>query len=179
VLGTESTQLEFEGVDPGRQVVNEGETLHQVRLPRFGQRERVEQLTAGDAEQVGHRAGTPERDEDRVDPVLEGAPMPDQMEPEAGPLPFRAHLWRRQPDLRDQRPTGELGEHPSVDLVGLRREGRQAPHPLGVRDEHLPAQELEAVVDEAGAVHRLDRRPHRLSFSCHPSHERSHRIPVR
>jgi hypothetical protein len=53
VLGPESTQLELEGVDPGRQVVNEGEALHQVRLPRFGQSERVEQLTAGDAEQVG------------------------------------------------------------------------------------------------------------------------------
>ena len=35
VLGTESTQLELEGVDPGRQVVDEGKTLHQVRLPRL------------------------------------------------------------------------------------------------------------------------------------------------
>jgi hypothetical protein len=33
VLGTESSQLELEGVDPGRQVIDERQALHEVRLP--------------------------------------------------------------------------------------------------------------------------------------------------
>jgi hypothetical protein len=55
------------------------------------------------------------------------------------------------------------GEHPGVDPVGLAGQGGQALDLLGVGDGDLPAGQLELVVDEAGAVHRLDRRPHRLS----------------
>ena len=34
---------------------------------------------------------------------------------------------------------------------------------LGVRDRDLPTSELELIVHEPGAVHRLDRRPHPLT----------------
>jgi hypothetical protein len=57
VVGTQVTQLELERVGSGRQVVDQGQALHEVRLPRFRQGERVEQLAPGDTEQVGHRAG--------------------------------------------------------------------------------------------------------------------------
>jgi hypothetical protein len=105
--------------------------------------------------------------------------MADEMEPEAGPFALLADLRCRQPDLGHEGPTGELGEHPSIDLVGLGRQGGQAPDTLGVGDQDLPARELEAVVDEAGAVHRLDRGPDRLALSRYPSSERSERIGVR
>jgi hypothetical protein len=35
-------------------------------------------------------------------------------------------------------------------------------HLQRVGDLHLPTSTLELIMDEAGAVHRLDRRPHRL-----------------
>jgi hypothetical protein len=54
------------------------------------------------------------------------------------------------------------GEHPGVDPVGLTGKRGQALDLLGVGDGDLPAGQLELVVDKAGAVHRLDRRPHRL-----------------
>jgi hypothetical protein len=81
-------------------------------------------------------------------------------------------------DLRDQRPAGELGEHPGVDLVGLRRQGREPSDALGIGDQHIPARELEAVVDEAGTVHRLDGRSHRPAFGGDPPDERAQRTGI-
>jgi hypothetical protein len=81
-------------------------------------------------------------------------------------------------DLRNQRPAGELGEHPGVDLVGLRRQGREPSDALGIGDQHIPARELEAVVDEAGAVHRLDGRSHRPAFGGDPPDERAQRTGI-
>jgi hypothetical protein len=53
--------------------------------------------------------------------------------------------------------------HPSVDPAGLAGERRQALHAHSVGDPHVPAGQLELVVDEAGAAHRLDRREDRTS----------------
>jgi hypothetical protein len=53
------------------------------------------------------------------------------------------------------------GEHPGVDPAGLAGKRGQALDLLGVGDGDLEAGQLELVVDEAGAVHRLDRRPYR------------------
>jgi hypothetical protein len=105
--------------------------------------------------------------------------MADQVEPEAGPLAFLADLRGRQPDLRDQGSPGELGQDSGVDLVGLGGQGGQAADPLGVRDQDLPAGELEGVMDKPGAIHRFDRGPDRLAFSGDPPSERSERIRVR
>jgi hypothetical protein len=105
--------------------------------------------------------------------------MLDQVEPEAGSLAFGPDLRGRQPDLRDQGSPGELGQDSGVDLVGLGSERCQAPDPLGIRDQNLPAGELEGVVDKPGAVHRFDRCPDRLAFSGYPSSQRSERIRIR
>ena len=88
----------------------------------------------------------------------------DQMKPEAGELALSANARVGQPDRRHQIALGEDREHPRVDPVGLHRQRRQPLHLLGVRDQNLPAQALESVVDEAGAGHRLDHRPHRLPY---------------
>ena len=53
---------------------------------------------------------------------------------------------------------GELGEHPRVDLVGLRRQRRQRPRPPRVRDLDLPTRGLERLSDPGSAAHHLDRR---------------------
>src|SRR5439155_21534730 len=46
-------------------------------------------------------------------------------------------------------------------------------------DLHLPAGLLELIVDEAGAVHRLDRRPHRLIETSDPPGKTTKTIGVR
>jgi hypothetical protein len=104
--------------------------------------------------------------------------MADQVQSEPGPLPLCAHLGRRQPDLRHEGATGELREHASVDLVRLRCQGREPSDTLGIGDQHVPARELEAVVDEAGAVHRLDGRSHGFAFGGDPPDERAQRTGI-
>jgi len=39
VIGSEAAQLGLEGIDPGGEVVDEGQALDEVRLPGFRQRE--------------------------------------------------------------------------------------------------------------------------------------------
>ena len=94
--------------------------------------------------------------------------MTDEVEPEPRPLALGADRRVGQPDRRDELPAGQLGEDPGIDLVGLGGEGRQALDPQGVGDLDVPAGELELVVDEAGTVHRLDRRADRLAVAIHP-----------
>jgi hypothetical protein len=72
-------------------------------------------------------------------------------------LPLCTHKRIGQPDRRHQVAARELGQHPGVDPVGLARQRRQSLRLLRVGDLDLPAGELEPVVHEAGAVHRLDR----------------------
>jgi|BarGraNGADG00212_1021973.scaffolds.fasta_scaffold97851_1 hypothetical protein len=54
-----------------------------------------------------------------MDAALQGAPVVDQMESEAGPLALCADTWIGQPDLGHEVPAGKLSQHMSVDLVGL------------------------------------------------------------
>ncbi len=89
------------------------------------------------------------------------------MEPEAGPLPLGADLRVREPYRRHEIAPGELGEDPRVDLVGLAGEWCETLHLLRVGDLDVPSHELEAVVDKAGTVHRLDRRAHRSAEGRH------------
>jgi hypothetical protein len=84
-----------------------------------------------------------------------------------------------QPDRRDQVTPGELGQHPGVDPVGLARERREPFHLLRVGDLDLPTCELEPVVHEAGAVHRLDCRADRLAVARDPLAQAGKSIRVR
>jgi hypothetical protein len=81
----------------------------------------------------------------------------DEVQAPARSLALATHALVRQPDRRHQVAAGELGEHPGVDAVGLARERCEPLDLLRVGDLDLPAGELEPVVHEAGAVHRLDR----------------------
>jgi hypothetical protein len=62
----------------------------------------------------------------------------------------------------------ELGQHPGVDPVGLAGQRRQPLDLLRVGDLDLPARELEPVVHEARAVHRLDRGADRRAVTLEP-----------
>jgi len=88
-----------------------------------------------------------------MDAVLERGAVAHEVEAEAGPLAFRADVGVGQPDRRHELPTSELGEHPGVDLVRLRRQGRQALRLRRVGDRDVPAVALQGIVHEAGTVH--------------------------
>ena len=79
--------------------------------------------------------------------------------------------WRGHPDRGNEVAPAELGEHPGVDLVGLGGEGGAPLHLHRVGDLDVPATELELVVDEAGAVHRLDDRAHLVAVAGDPGDE--------
>ena len=98
MVGTELAQLQLERVDPGGEIIHDGEALAEVGLPGLGQRERVEQLAAGDAKEIGHGTRAAERHEGCRDAVLQRRPMAHQVQSEPGPLPLplSAHLRRRQ-----------------------------------------------------------------------------------
>jgi hypothetical protein len=98
-----------------------------------------------------------------TNPAVERAAVTDQMQPPPRPLPVRPNRRRRQPDRRDQVTAGKLGQYPRVDPVSLARQRRQALDVGRVRDLDLPPALLELVMDEPGAVHRLDRCHHRLA----------------
>ena len=66
-----------------------------------------------------------------------------------------------QPDRRHQLAASELGQYPGVDPVGLAGQRCEAFHLLRIGDLDLPARQLESVVHETGAVHRLDRGANR------------------
>jgi hypothetical protein len=109
---------------------------------------------------------------------FKGRPVTDEVEPEAGPLAFRPYRRVGQPDRRHELAAGQLGEDPGVDLVGLGGKGGEALDLLGIGDLDVPAEKLELVVDEAGPVHRLDRRADRLAVAIHPGHERPQRVGI-
>src|SRR5829696_6063756 len=102
-----------------------------------------------------------EREQGGVDPVLQRGAVAHQVQPPAGPFPLGAHRRGGQPDRRDQVATGQLGQQPRVDLVGLAGQRGQPLDLLRVGDLDLPARQLQLVVHEPGAVHRLDRGIHR------------------
>jgi hypothetical protein len=92
--------------------------------PEQGHRVRPGQKGAGDRR---HGPGEPPEGQQRgVDAVLQRGPVPDQVQPEAGPLPLRTHPGRGQPDCGHQLAAAQLRQHPRVDPVGLARQRRQA-----------------------------------------------------
>ncbi len=100
------------------------------------------------------------------------------MQPEAGPLAFRADSRVGQPDRRHQIVAGQLCEHPGVDPVGLEGKRRQTFHLHGIGDLDPPAGELELIVNETGAVHRLDRRENRLAEAADTSGQAAQSVGV-
>ena len=97
--------------------------------------------------------------------------MAHEVEPEPRPLALGAVRRVGQPDRRHELAAGQLGEDPGVDPIGLRGKGGETLDLLGIGDLDVPAGELELVVDEAGPVHRLDRRADRLAVAIHPGDE--------
>ena len=95
-----------------------------------------------------------------MDVVLEHGSVTDQMQPIAGELTLRWHGRIGQPDRRHQVASRQLGQHPGIDAVGLAGQRRQALDLLSIGDLDVPAEHLQGVVDEAGAVHRFDRGTH-------------------
>jgi hypothetical protein len=162
VVGAQPAQLPFAPVDLDVQVVDQAHRGGGGPRPRLRQLQPVQQLPPARAEQVSGRARPPEGQQRGVNSVLQRGPVPDQVQPEAGPLPLRTHPRGGQPDRGHQLTAAQLRQHPRVDPVGLARQWRQPFDLLRVGDLHLPAAQLELVVDEPGAVHRPGRRDHRL-----------------
>ena len=104
--------------------------------------------------------------------------MTDEMESEAGPLALGPDPWVGQPDRWHEVPPTEFGQHPGIDPVGLAGERCQPLDALGVGDQDIPAGLLELVVDEAGAIHRFDRRPYCVTVPGQPLDEHPERVCV-
>jgi len=98
------------------------------------------------------------------------------MQTEAGTLALSADGRVGQPDLGDELQPPELGQHPGIDPVRLAGQRGEPLHLDRVGDPHIPTSQLELVVDEAGATHRLDHRQHRLVRSAQAQHQRSERV---
>jgi hypothetical protein len=136
-----------------------------------------EELAAADTEGVRDGAGLAVGEQHRVHALLQARAVTHEVEPPARPLALGTNERVGQPDRRDQIPPRQLGQHPGIDPVGLARQRRQPLHLLRIGDLDLPAGQLEPVVHEARAVHRLYRgaeparraeRPAR-SGRCSPS----------
>jgi hypothetical protein len=137
-------------------------------LPGLGQSKPGEQLAAADAEQVGERAGLAVRQQDGVHALLRARAVADEVQTPARALALGAHARVGQPDRRHQVATGELGEHPGVDPVGLAGQRCEALRLLRVGDLDLPALKLEPIVHETRTVHRLDRGADRRAVTSEP-----------
>ena len=107
-------------------------------------------------------------EQDRVHTLLQARAVADEVQPPARPLALGAHERVGEPDRRHEVAAAELGQHPGVDAVGLAGQRRQPLHLLRVGDLDLPARELEPVVHEARAVHRLDRGADRRAVTVEP-----------
>jgi hypothetical protein len=97
-----------------------------------------------------------------VHALLEAGAVADEVQTEASALALGLHRGVGPPDGRDELATRELSQYPGVNAVGLAGKRRESLHLRRVGDLDLPAVQLELVVDEAGAGHRLDRRLQRL-----------------
>jgi len=117
-------------------------------------------------------------EQDGVDALLEAGAVTDEVEPEACAFALGADLWVGQPDRRHEIAAGQLCEYPGVDPVGLTGQRRQPFHLDGIGDRHIPAGLLELVVDETGAVHRLDRRDDRLAEAADASGQAAQTVSV-
>jgi hypothetical protein len=101
------------------EIVDEPQVDVDVRPPRLRDRESIEQLATGVTEQMRHRARMPERDQRRVDAVLQRRAMTNQMQPQTSQLALAPNARIRQPDLRHQVARRQRRQHTRVDLVGL------------------------------------------------------------
>jgi len=63
VLGAAEAQLAVDEVDLGVEVVDQRQARLDRAAPRLGDREALQQLAAGDAEQIRNRARVPEGDQ--------------------------------------------------------------------------------------------------------------------
>ena len=166
MIGARATQLLRDLSDPRLEIVDQHQAGVDVRAPRLGDVELLEESAARDAEQVGHVALVAERDQRGVHPVLQRRAVLDQMQPPAGDLPLAAQLDRGQPDRRHQVPERQLGQHPRVDLVRLARQRRQPLDLLRVGDQHLPAVRRRARRGRTGR--RSSTPPHRAPARRRP-----------
>ena len=98
------------------------------------------------------------------------------MQTEAGTLALSADGRVGQPDLGDELQPPELSQHPGIDPVRLAGQRGEPLHLHSVGDPHIPTSQLELVVDETGATHRLDHRHNRLVRSAQAQHKRSERV---
>jgi hypothetical protein len=119
------------------------------------------------------------REQHRVHALLQARAVAHQVQPPTRTLALSAHHRIGQPDRRHQIATGELGQHPGVDPVGLAGQRCETLHLLRVRDLDLPARQLEPVVDEARAVHRLDRRADRFAVTSETLSQTTKTVGVR
>jgi hypothetical protein len=131
-----------------------------VAPPRVGDRHPVEQLAAGEPEQIADRARMTERHQRRVDPVLQRRAVTHQMEPVARQLTLAPDRRLGQPNRRHEIAPRQLRQNARVDLVGLASQRREPLDLLRIGDQHFPAEFLERVVHEPRPGHRLDHRPH-------------------
>src|SRR5918996_5942253 len=179
VVGAQAAQLAFALVDLPVELVDQAQAGLDRALPGLGQIEPGEQLAAVDAEEVGDGAGLAVGEQDGVHTLLEAGAVAHEMQSPARPLALGAHARVGQPDRRHQLAPGELGQHPGVDAVGLAGKGRQPLHLLRIGDLDLPTRQLEPVVDEAGPVHRLDRRPDRSAVTSQTLAQTTQPVRVR
>jgi hypothetical protein len=110
--------------------------------------------------------------------AFQGGAVAHEVEAEARPLAFGAHPRRRQPDRRHQVAARQLGEYVGVDAVGLGGQRCQALDLLGVGERHVPAQLLELIADEAGAIHGLDGGADRLAVRGQPRGQAAQAVGV-
>jgi hypothetical protein len=163
VIGALAAHLDRELSDLQLEVVDELEARVDGAPPRIRNRHPVEQLAAGQPEQVRDRAGVPEGHQRRVDAVLQRRAMPNEMQAVARKLALAPDRWVGQPDRRDQVAMREDGQDLRVDAVGLAGQRREALDLLRVGDEDFPAELFERVVHEPRPGHRLDHRPDALT----------------
>src|SRR5207249_1031444 len=169
----------FTVVDLLVELVDQLQTRGEGARPWLRQLEPVEQVAAGDAEQIGDRTRLAVGEQDRVHALLEAGAVTDEMQPEARPLPLGTDGRIGEPDRRHQITTRQLGEHPGVDPVGLARQRCQPFHLDRVGDLDPPTGELELIVNKTSAVHRLDRREDRLAEAADTSGQAVQTIGVR
>jgi hypothetical protein len=88
MVSARATQLLRDLSDSRLEIVEQHQAGVDVRAPRLGHVELLEQFAAGDAEQVGHVALVTGGDQRRVHPVLQRRAVLDQMQTPAGDLPL-------------------------------------------------------------------------------------------
>ena len=179
MVGAEPAQLTFALADLAIELVDQPQAGLDRALPRLRQTEPAEQLAALQTEEVGDGAGLAVPEQDRVHALLQARAMTDKMQTPARPLALSAHARVRQPDRRHEIAAGKLGQHPGVDPVGLAGERRQSLHLLRIGDLDLPARQLEPVVHETRAVHRLDRGADRFAVTIESRRQRVQAISIR